>query len=350
MPATVEAAVVPGDGAADARVGAVSDTDGVLVLLGRLRANGHRHREGLGITSARLNLDRREVLGVIERELRGKQLRGLEGVTFLVAQVLANQLLVDRVLLDFGGAEAIALTGLEDQVRPRAPARWIDQQLVARIARVEETRAKRRALQVALEPVVGTVTQTSSRLELRVGDQVAEHGFFRAGPRHVDLHLFEKNRRPRIDAQRHAPVAAVRQMLEGRLHGRLVVTEGTQRLAHFDGSAFVQAPNRVGRQVVAIAVTLQAQVDAEIGLDLLVDALDDDLDVRAGGLPGGKECKRREPTTGMVAGPFHARIASGASNSNSLVPDIRPVASKRRSRISTRPSRPMRSTVEQRVP
>src|SRR5256886_17008053 len=96
---------------------------------------------------------------VVEGELGAQHLREIEGVALLVAQVTAYQRLADHALAYAGGAEVIALTGIELERDVRFAVGRVDDQLVADEARVEIAVGGRGALQVGLDRLVGGVLE-----------------------------------------------------------------------------------------------------------------------------------------------------------------------------------------------
>src|SRR5256885_14044002 len=129
------------------------------VSAARVGVDAHRHdvRAAIGIPGQHLEVG--EVLRVVEGELAAQHLREIEGGALLVAQVTAYQRLADHALAYAGGAEVIALTGIELERDVRFAVGRVDDQLVADEARVEIAVGGRGALQVGLDALVGGVLE-----------------------------------------------------------------------------------------------------------------------------------------------------------------------------------------------
>ena len=131
MAAVVDAVVLEAERAAHAGVGGVAAADGVAVAAAGVGVDVDRHRVIVAVGVPGQHLEVREVLRVIERELRAQHLGEIERLPLVVAQVAAHQGVLDHLLLDRGLAEAIALAGLHLEGDVGRVVRRVDDQLVA---------------------------------------------------------------------------------------------------------------------------------------------------------------------------------------------------------------------------
>ena len=169
-PASVEAPVFPAERAAGAGVRPVAGGDRIKVPAIGLRRDADGGRLVLAVPFLGQDLDEREVLRIVERELRAQERLRVVPVAFVVAEVAPDQFFAQRTLLDDRRAEPVAFAGFERHVGARGARGRIDQEFGARESGVEVAVAERRAEQVALQLVVGEVTQPLAGLELRPGE------------------------------------------------------------------------------------------------------------------------------------------------------------------------------------
>ena len=187
VPAMIHAPVFPGRGAAHLGVGAVADAELVAVAAIRLGDDADRHFEIIAIAISGQHLDRREILAVVERELRAQQLGGVERFVFPITQVAAHQRIVDRVLRDRRVAEVITRAGFEGDLDLGGVRLWIDAHFIAQHARIEVTVVRGGAQQVALEGFVGGVIEPFGGPHRRIVRDVRENLVRGAGPGHLHV-------------------------------------------------------------------------------------------------------------------------------------------------------------------
>ena len=168
------------------------------------------HAVLFAITLFGQHFDGGEILAVVERELRAQQLGGIEVVVLLVAHVTADQRIVDAVLLDGGGAEAISLAGFEFDGDLRRVGLRIHAHIVAQHARIEVAVGRRGAQQPALERLVVRVIEAVAGLDGQVAGDVGEYLLARARARHLDVHLVDHHRLAGLDVDDDAVVLLAR--------------------------------------------------------------------------------------------------------------------------------------------
>ena len=151
--------VLEAERAAYAGIGGVAGAERVAMAAAGVGADLHRHDARLAVRILRQHLEVGEVLRVIERELRAQHLGQVVVIALVVAQVAAHQAVADDVLLDAGGAEAVALAGLHLERDVGGVVGRIDQQLVAGQFGIEIAVGGGGALQVALDGLVERVVQ-----------------------------------------------------------------------------------------------------------------------------------------------------------------------------------------------
>ncbi len=119
-PLVVHAAVFPAERPARAGVRAVARGDRVDVAPVRLRRDADGHDPRLPVALLGQHLGEREILRVVECELRAQQRLGVVPVTLAVAQVAPHEAVAYHALLDRRRAEPVALAGRERRCA-RAP-------------------------------------------------------------------------------------------------------------------------------------------------------------------------------------------------------------------------------------
>jgi hypothetical protein len=217
---------------------------------------------GRAVALAGQDLGDREVLRVVERELRAQQGFGAVPVALAVAQVAAHQAFAHDVLLDRRRAEAVALAGRERQARPGRTRAGIDGELARGELGVEVAVAEGRAQQLALQLLVCRVAQLHVRAQREFFQRSPDERLLAPRASHSDRLLDEHHRRTRIYL--HDGVPATVALRHARRHVRLVVAVGPQCVARLGGGALHEPPDHLGVQLRRGPEPVQARQRAHV--------------------------------------------------------------------------------------
>ena len=129
--AGVDPAVFPGESSARPGVGGITTTDGIPVAAVGVGFDVDRDDVGVAVGLTGQHFEVGEVLRVIQCELGAQDFGQIKGLVLFVAQVAADQGVVDDILFNVGGTEAIALAGLQLEADRGLVGRRIDNEIVA---------------------------------------------------------------------------------------------------------------------------------------------------------------------------------------------------------------------------